>query len=88
LLERLTWDELLDWLALWEIDPWGETRRDVRAAVASLWERGATFDAVEIAYPHVDTGEDDDDVLALMDADRKLRDRKLELHEIDKYRDR
>jgi hypothetical protein len=87
LLDRLTRDELLDWLALWSIDPWGESRQDVRSAVASLWSRGANFDDVTIEYPHVQTDEDDDEVLALLDRDRQLRERKLELHQIDEYRD-
>lgn len=31
--ERLTTDELAGWLALYEIDPWGERRADIREAV-------------------------------------------------------
>jgi len=71
LIQDLTTDELLDWLALYEIDPWGETRRDYRAAVASMWVRGAKFEDVRPTYPHVGCVDaDDDDLIALLDADR------------------
>lgn len=29
----LSWDEFLDWQAAHELDPWGELRADLRAAV-------------------------------------------------------
>ena len=31
--QRLTTEELAHWLALYEIDPWGERRADIREAV-------------------------------------------------------
>ena len=45
-------DQLLDWLAVYDLDPWGEQRQDIRAAVASIWTRGAKFDELRISYPH------------------------------------
>jgi len=33
LSDRLTVHELAGWYALWELDPWGETRADIRAGI-------------------------------------------------------
>ncbi len=67
----MTYGELLDWLAIYEISPWGPERSDKRAAIHSLWSRGVKFDDVAIDYPHVETesGEIDDDLIAMLDAD-------------------
>lgn len=42
--QRLTPDELAGWIALYEIDPWGERRADIReacigAATVSMWAK-------------------------------------------------
>lgn len=67
----MTYGELLDWLAIYETSPWGPERDDQRAAVHSLWTRGVKFEDVAIEYPHVeiDSGEIDDDIIAMLDAD-------------------
>lgn len=63
--------ELLDWLALWQVDPWGPDRADRRAAVQSAWNRGAGFDTFQMEYPYVgDVSDDDDELLDLLDQDR------------------
>lgn len=63
----LTRDELLDWLAFWEVNPWGSVRSDMRAAVQSLWNRGAGLETLQVAYPYTDqpveNEEDIDDFL-------------------------
>ncbi len=71
---------MLDWLAVYEIDPWSESRKDIRAAVTSLWNRGATFDQLELLYPHSsDTGEisEEDEAEAIaaiaLERERELR---------------
>ena len=37
LLATLTWDQVLDWVAQFETDPWDETRADLRQAVLVSW---------------------------------------------------
>ena len=34
MFERITWEEFLEWEALYDAEPWGETRADARQAVA------------------------------------------------------
>lgn len=56
-----------------EVDPWGPQRDDRRAAVQSLWNRGAKFEEIKIDYPHVgehNTDSEDDDIIELLEADR------------------
>ena len=36
LAESLTWPELLDWVALWRLSPWGEFRKDLRSGAQVL----------------------------------------------------
>lgn len=55
----LSTDELLDWLALYEISPWGEDRADMRAAVQSVWNRGAAFTELRPTFPYVESDIDD-----------------------------
>lgn len=59
----LTRDQVLDWLAVYEIDPWGQSRQDIRAAVSAIWARGGSFDDLHIEYPHAS------DSLAISDED-------------------
>lgn len=59
LLRVLSRDELLDWLAVYEISPWGPEREDLRTAVGSLWARGAEFEKIRIEYPHVENVDPD-----------------------------
>lgn len=35
LQERMPYREYLDWLALWQIEPWGDARGDMQAAVVA-----------------------------------------------------
>ncbi len=72
LIAELGRDELLDWLAMWEVDPWGPERDDIRAAAASFWNRGGEFDSILIQYPHVPS-DTDDDVIALLESDARER---------------
>lgn len=54
----LTREELLDLMALYEVDPWGESRADMRAAVNTC----ATvmgFAELQYDYPYVPTDSDD-----------------------------
>lgn len=56
-----------------EVDPWGPQRDDRRAAVQSLWMRGANFDEVRIDYPHVgdhNADSDDEDIINMLEADK------------------
>lgn len=69
MIEALTRDELLDWLALYEVSPWGPERDDFRAAAHSLWVRGVK--TASVIYPYVEQEtEIDDELIAMLDADR------------------
>ena len=35
LLERLTWRQLLGWMAYYRLDPWGQERSDLRAGIVA-----------------------------------------------------
>lgn len=76
LVKHLTRDELLDWLALYEVDAWGPGRDDRRAACQSLWNRGLPFSDVEISFPYIKSEEDeieaDLEALAEIEREREL----------------
>ncbi|HBE71240.1 MAG TPA: hypothetical protein DDW52_24095 [Planctomycetaceae bacterium] len=74
MLVELTRSELLDWLALWQVDPWGPDRADRRAAVQAGWFRGVSFQAVSMEYPYVGGDDGEEELLDLLDQDRKDRD--------------
>lgn len=35
-MSRIAWDDFCDWLALWELAPWGDQRADARQEVMIL----------------------------------------------------
>lgn len=54
LLPRLTASQLLDWWALWDLDPWGQQRQDFRAA-AQINSLGST--RIVWQWPYYETRE-------------------------------
>ncbi len=54
----MTWSELNDWLALYDIDPWGERRSDLRSAVNALQSVGSK--EVDVIYPYVSSPDSDE----------------------------
>jgi hypothetical protein len=59
----MTWSELNDWLALYDIDPWGEQRADLRSSVNALLTNGVRD--VEVLFPYV--GQPDSDEISVED---------------------
>lgn len=54
----MTWSELNDWLALYDVDPWGERRADMRSAVNALQSNGCK--EVEVLWPYIGSADSDD----------------------------
>ena len=68
LVAKLDRDELLDWLALWEIDPWGPKRDDLRSAVQGFRIRYGEDEAIKVEYPYV-ANDSEDDLISMLEAD-------------------
>lgn len=70
----LTADELQDWLALYEVDPWGEHRADLRSAVGAVAVFGG-FRELQPEYPYVPPDNEDisaEDEAELMETLREM----------------
>lgn len=72
MIAELERDELLDWIALWQVDCWGPERDDLRAAATSFWNRGGSFDEIKIQFPYV-AEESEEDIIAMLERDAKER---------------
>lgn len=57
--ERIGWQEWIDWLAYWEIEPWGEARADERAAAGICYQLAPylpkEMDLPQLAYPYFES---------------------------------
>ncbi len=65
---------MLDWLAFYEVEPWGEARKDLRSAVQSLHNRGIDFDRLPMMWPYHEQTDDDEvdeaDIIAEIEAEQ------------------
>ncbi len=68
-------------MALWEVDPWGPERDDLRAAVQSAWNRGADMETLQIQFPYreakdaKETEADEDEIVALLEQEAEEAER-------------
>lgn len=46
-------------MAIWEIDPWGTERDDMRSAVQSIHNRGGSFESLSYTFPYIASDEDE-----------------------------
>jgi len=60
----LTWDEFTDWLAYYQVEPWGDERADLRQAVAIAYQNIAWLpddaELPEIVWPYFPDAEEID----------------------------
>ncbi len=76
----MSWSELNDWLAVHEIDPWGEGRHDLRSAIQAAWIRGTGGDFA-VRFPHIDSPDNDEisvedeaEIIAAIEAANRVHD--------------
>lgn len=74
----MTWSELNDWLALYDVDPWCERRADMRSAVNALLSSGCK--EVELLWPYVASADSDDisvedeaEIIAIIQRERQAQ---------------
>ena len=56
MLEEITAQDWHFWLAMWEVEPWGDLRADQRAAAQALWNTapyaGENADLPNLTFPY------------------------------------
>jgi len=59
LLAELSWPQVVDWLAFYELSPWGEERDDLRSGVLAallLAPYAEDSEPPNVTWPYFDTG--------------------------------
>jgi hypothetical protein len=57
MLAELSWPQVLDWLAFYELDPWGQRREDLRAGMLAallLAPWSETIEPPNLTWPYFD----------------------------------
>jgi len=73
----MTWDEFLDWRAVYERDPWGECRDDLRSCVPMAMLAAVLTDSTppDLTYPYfedqAETAEDINAGLQVLEQHRR-----------------